>query len=616
MTTPRLPVEANSETASAASSRPSLSNTGTSRFVIGEREFLLDGAPFRVLAGALHYFRVHPEQWTDRIRKARQMGLNTIETYVPWNAHAPRRGAFELGGELDLGHYLDLVAAEGMRAIVRPGPYICGEWAGGGLPAWLFREPGVQIRRDERGYMQAVAEYFDQLAPVIVPRQLDQGGPIILIQVENEYGAYGNDKAYLRKLVELNRRIGVTVPLFTVDQATDAMLEDGGLPGLHRTGSFGSRIAERLQTLRRHQPDGPLMCTEFWNGWFDNWGSHHHVTSVEQTAQHLDELLAEGASVNIYMFHGGTNFGLLNGANDKGTYEPIITSYDYDAPLDEAGNPTAKYWALREVLARYGTVDGEPPARAQDAPALSVPLRESVSLWDFVDTLGEPTWHDHLPTADELGHYEGFTLYRTELDLVGPAVLELAEVRDRAQVFLDRRGVGVLERHHHDHAIALPQDCGRTLELLVEDQGRVDYGSRLGEAKGLIAPAMVNGVVLTRWAVTPLQLGDISAAAAMLAASAASPASVLAGPAFARARFELERRTDLFLDTSGWGKGVVWINGFCLGRYWSRGPQRTLYVPGPVLVEGANELIVLELHATTEMAARFVPAPDLGHTEQ
>jgi beta-galactosidase len=618
MTTPRLPVEATEATGTvgASSARPSLSNSGSSRFVIGESEFMLDGEPFRVLAGALHYFRVHPDQWADRIRKARQMGLNTIETYIPWNAHAPRRGSFDLGGGLDLGRFLDLVAAEGMRAIVRPGPYICGEWAGGGLPAWLFREPGVQIRRDEPRYMEAVAEYFAQFAPVIVPRQLDQDGPIILVQVENEYGAYGDDKAYLRRLVELNREIGVTVPLITVDQASDEMLENGGLPGLHRTGSFGSRIAERLQTLRRHQPDGPLMCTEFWNGWFDSWGGHHHVTSIDDTARHLDELLAQGASVNIYMFHGGTNFGLLNGANDKGTYEPIVTSYDYDAPLDEAGNPTPKYWALRDVLARHGTVEDAPPAHAPAAPTLSAPLREIVPLWDVAGALGELGWHDHLPTADELGHHQGFTLYRADLDVSGPAVLELAEVRDRAQVFLDRQGVGVLERHHHDHAIVLPASPRGTLELLVEDQGRVDYGPRLGEPKGLIAPAAVNGAVLRRWGAQPLELDDISRVAALLDTLGRDPAGILAGPAFARARFDLEQPADLFLDTSGWGKGVVWMNGFCLGRYWSRGPQRTLYVPAPVLRHEGNELIVFELHASTELAARFVSGPELGHTER
>jgi beta-galactosidase len=258
--------------------------TRASTFAIGEHDFLLDGEPFRILSGAIHYFRVHPEQWADRIRKARLMGLNTIETYVAWNAHAPREDEFDLSGDLDLGAFLDAVAAEGMYAIVRPGPYICAEWSNGGLPAWLFGDSSAGIRQDEPRYMSAVTRYLEQLAPVLVPRQIDRGGPIILVQVENEYGAYGSDKAYLRKLVEINQQTGITVPLTSVDQPVDDMLENGGLPELHRTGSFGSRAPERLDTLRRHQPTGPLMCSEFWDGWFDDWGSHHHVTSVEETS--------------------------------------------------------------------------------------------------------------------------------------------------------------------------------------------------------------------------------------------------------------------------------------------------------------------------------------------
>ena len=300
----------------------------TRSFAIGDEHFMLDGEPFRVLAGALHYFRVHPDLWADRIHKARLMGLNTIETYVPWNEHSPSRGTFDTAAGLDLGRFLDLVAAEGMFAIVRPGPYICAEWDNGGLPGWLFTDPDVGVRRNEPLYMAAIAEYFDALLPIVAERQIDRGGPVILVQVENEYGAYGDDKDYLAALVELNRAGGITVPLTTIDQPTDQMLADGGLPGLHKTASFGSRATERLATLRRHQPTGPLMCAEFWNGWFDFWGAHHHTTGAAEAAAELDELLAAGASVNLYMFHGGTNFGFTNGANDKGVYQPTVTSYD------------------------------------------------------------------------------------------------------------------------------------------------------------------------------------------------------------------------------------------------------------------------------------------------
>jgi beta-galactosidase len=448
-----------------------------------------------------------------------------------------------------------------------------------------------------------------------VPRQVDRGGPVILVQVENEYGAYGMDKDYLRNLAELTRRIGVTVPLTTVDQPIDDMLENGSLPGLHKTGSFGSRVTERLDALRRHQPTGPLMCSEFWDGWFDDWGAHHHVTSADQTAQSLDELLKQGASVNVYMFHGGTNFGLTNGANDKGTYQPIVTSYDYDAPLDEAGNPTAKYWAFRDVLAKYAPVGDECPRAATPAPALAAPFGQVLPLWDVLEQLGTWSRHDGLVTADAIGQYQGLTLYRTEVDLAGPGVFEIDEVRDRAQVFLNRQGIGVLARDHHDRSIALPVNARGSLELLVEDQGRVDYGPRLGEPKGLIGTAKANGELLPRWETMPVDLTDIAPVADALRSRPPTTTAVLAGPAFARASFDLPDVSDLYLDTTGWGKGVAWINGFCLGRYWSRGPQRTLYVPGPVVRQAANELVILELHAAGSAWASFVSTPDLGHTE-
>ncbi len=588
------------------------------QFAIGDTDFLLDGSPFRILSGALHYFRVHPAQWADRIRKARQLGLNTIETYVAWNAHAPAEGEFRLDDGLDLGRFLDLVAAEGMFAIVRPGPFICAEWTNGGLPTWVTAQGSI-VRRNDPQYMAAVNRYLSQLAPVLVPRQVDQGGPVILVQVENEYGAYGSDKDYLRALAKSLRGIGVTVPLTTVDQPTGSMLADGSLPELHATGSFGSHVAERLAELRRHQPSGPLMCAEFWDGWFDDWGAHHHVTPAAETARQLDELLRLGASVNLYMFHGGTNFGLSNGANDKGTYRPIVTSYDYDAPLDEAGNPTAKYWAFREVLARYGTVPPDLPSAAAPAPAFDVRLSQALPLWRVMDQLG--TWHrfDEPVSADDLGQAQGLTLYRAAVDAPQGAVLEVGEVRDRAQVFLNQQPAGVLARDHHDRALPLPSGARGTLDLLVEDQGRVDYGPRIGEPKGLIGPVTVGGAPLRDWQVLPLPLTDVTPAAAALRALPAAAVTSLAGPVFARAVFDLPGdeaagTADLFLAVAGLGKGIAWLNGFCLGRYWSRGPQRTLYVPGPATRKEGNELILLELGAAAVGTLRFVAAPDLGHT--
>jgi beta-galactosidase len=540
------------------------------------------------------------------------MGLNTIETYVAWNAHSPKPGVFDLSAGLDIARFLDLIAAEGMHAIVRPGPYICAEWNNGGLPAWLFRDQAVGIRRDEPIFMAAVEEFFGQLGPVLAPRQIDRGGPIILIQIENEYGAYGNDKVYLQKLVDLTRAIGITVPLTTVDQPTNDMLENGGLAGVHRTGSFGSRVTERLDMLRTHQPSGPLMCSEFWDGWFDDWGAHHHTTSATRTAQDLDDLLERGASVNIYMFHGGTNFGFTNGANDKGTYEPITTSYDYDAPLDEAGNPTEKYWAFREVLAKYTRMPAKQPQPSPPSPAFSAPIQQSLPLWSVVDRLGEWSTHDGLPSSDQLDHYDGFNLYRTEVETSGHPILELDEVRDRAQVFFDRRSIGILSRDRREFSIRLPANSRGMVELLVEDQGRVNYGPKIGEHKGLIGSASLDGSPIRNWDVLPLDLTQIDAVAEALLAVKGGSIGGLAGPLFARATFDLTTPTDLYFNTAEWGKGVVWLNGFNLGRYWSRGPQRTLYVPGPVLRKHRNELILLELEASPAGAVSFAAGPDLG----
>lgn len=587
-----------------------------SLFTIGEQDFLLNGKPHRILAGALHYFRIHPDQWADRIRKARQMGLNTIETYVAWNMHAPSPDAFDTTGGLDLGRFLDLVAAEGMHAIVRPGPYICAEWDNGGLPAWLFGSGNPVIRSSDPVYMKLVRKYFEQLAPILVPRQIDAGGPIILVQIENEYGAYGADADYLEQLVELNREIGLSVPFTTVDQPEPDMLVNGSLPGLHKTGSFGSRAKERLATLRRHQPTGPLMCSEFWVGWFDHWGAHHHTTSAGQAAQELEDLLAAGASVNIYMFHGGTNFGFTNGANDKGVYQPTVTSYDYDSPLDESGHPTGKYWAFREILGRYTDLDDHdvPPER-KAARVLELPLTQELSLWDYFDAAADWADSEEPGSTDAIGHYSGFSVYRTEVQPCAQAVLEFAEIRDRAQVFLNRQHLGTLSRDQKETSLVLPANDGGILEVLLEDQGRVNYGPRLGEPKGLMGPARLNGVPLKKWQLSPLQLVDGGPVSRAFDGLPRQQLEQLAGPVFARATFDHPDGSDLYLDTHNWTKGLVWVNGFCLGRYWARGPQRTLYVPGTLLKPAGNEIVVLELHSATRATVSFVAEHDLGHTE-
>lgn len=578
------------------------------RLEIADDGFRLDDRPFRILSGALHYFRVHPEQWADRLRKARLLGLNTVETYVPWNLHAPRPGEFRGDGGLDLSRFLDLAAAEGLHVLLRPGPYICAEWEGGGLPSWLLAEEDIVLRSRDPRFLRAVDAYLGALLPPLHRHLGSNGGPVIAVQLENEYGAHGDDTGYLAELAALLRGHGVDVPLFTCDQPAD--LARGALDGVLATANFGSRTTAGLAALRAHQPTGPLMCSEFWIGWFDRWGGVHTRRDPAEAAAELDTLLAAGASVNIYMFHGGTNFGFTNGANDKGTYRPTVTSYDYDSLLDEAGDPTPKYQAFREVIARHAPVPDEPvPPAAPKAAYGAVELPYTAGLLEHADALGTPEKADRPLAMEELGQSFGFVLYETELTARGPALLHAERVHDRAQVFVDGQPVGVLERENHEHALAftVPRP-GATLTVLVENQGRVNYGPALHDRKGLLGSVTVNGRAPAVWHSRALPLDRLDALGYR-----SDPAT---GPAFHRGTFTVDGPADTHLHLDGWTKGLAWVNGFPLGRYWSRGPQASLYVPAPVLRDGENELVVLELHAATGRHVRLSDRPALGATEE
>ncbi|MFF5256203.1 beta-galactosidase family protein [Streptomyces leeuwenhoekii] len=577
--------------------------------------FLLNGEPFRIVSGALHYFRVHPEQWADRLRKARLMGLNTVETYVPWNLHQPDpESPLVLDGLLDLPRFLRLAGQEGLRVLLRPGPFICAEWDGGGLPAWLTADPDIRLRSSDPRFTGAVDRYLDLLLPPLLPHFAASGGPVIAVQVENEYGAYGDDTAYLRHLADALRARGVEELLFTCDQADPAHLAAGSLPGVLATGTFGSRIERSLARLRAHQSEGPLMCTEFWVGWFDHWGGPHHVRDAADAAADLDRLLSAGASVNLYMFHGGTNFGFTNGANHHHAYAPTVTSYDYDAPLTEWGDPGPKYHALREVIARHAPVPDEPvPSPGRKLPPTEVVLDRRAPLLPHASVLGAPVRAGDPLTMQALGQRAGFALYRTSVPRSGDGLLRFTGgVGDRAQVFVDGAPAGVLERERGDETlpVRIPRP-GAALEVLVENMGGVNYGPHIGTPKGLLGPVSFEDTVLRGWDCHPLPLdGPDGPAGALPFVPAGQVTSAV--PAFHRGTFRVEEPADAFLALPGWTKGQAWINGFPLGRYWNRGPQRTLYVPAPVLRPGANELLLLETHGTTDARVLLTDTPDLG----
>ncbi|MDH6116788.1 beta-galactosidase [Kitasatospora sp. GAS204A] len=574
--------------------------------------FTLDGSPLRILSGALHYFRVHPEQWAARLRLLRAMGLNTVETYLPWNLHEPRPGHYDFGGFLDVERFVRTAERHGLKVLLRPGPYICAEWEFGGLPAWLLKDRSMRLRCADPAFLAAVDRWFDVLLPRLLPLLAERGGPVLALQVENEYGSYGNDAAYLRHLADGLRRRGAGCLLFTSDGPTHPALQGGTLADALPTVNFGDRVAESFAVLREYLPDGPAVCMEYWNGWFDNWGAPHHTRDAGDAARVLDELLAAGASVNLYMAHGGTNFGYLNGANlTDGLLKPTITSYDYDAALDEAGRPTDKYWAFREVLGRYTEL---PPLPDDTEVTFLAPrileLGPPVPLLELAEQLAAPVQAAAPLAMEELDQSYGFVLYRTWVS--GPreaAELVVDGLGDRAQVFLDGRPLGVLDRTGLTGGpveLAIPAG-GARLELLVENLGRVNYGPQLADRKGIAGGVRLGEQLLLDWQMFGLPLADPGRAVAAPPQSG-EPAD---RPVLRRAVLEVDRPADAFVLTEGHGKGLCWVNGFLLGRYWDIGPQQTLYLPGPLLRPGANELVLLELHGPRGAGLELVDEPVL-----
>ena len=579
-------------------------------FTIEKDGFKLGGEPFRVIAGAIHYFRVPAEYWRDRLLKLKACGFNTVETYIAWNMHEPKEGVFDYSGMLDIEKFLDIAQELGLYAIVRPGPYICSEWDFGGLPWWLLKNDSINLRCMDKDYIAAVDRFFDDFIPRITKHQITKGGNIILVQVENEYGSYGDDSEYIRYLADGMKRRGINVPFFTSDGAEYQMLTGGTLPDIHKTANFGSRAKEQFARLREYQPDGPLMCTEFWNGWFDHWTENHHSRDPQDAANALDEILSLGASVSAYMFHGGTNFGYMNGANDYDAYEPTVSSYDDDAPVNENGALTEKYFKFREVISKYAPVpDVELPAPIPTKNYGKIKFTHSAKLFDNLDALSTPVESVAPLTMEKLNQGYGFVLYKTKVR--GPREeqkIRLQNVRDRGYIYRDGKFVGIQYRNDNDpqHKISIDKD-GNELAVLVENMGRVNYGAKLKDAKGITQGIGFGNNFVYHWKNYPLPLDDISKVNFKEGVEAFD-----GSPIFLKAEIEIDECCDTFVKLPSFKKGIIIINNKVLSRYWEVGPQRSAYLPAPFLKKGKNEIVVFELEGYETPSAILDSEPDLG----
>ncbi|XP_041857852.1 beta-galactosidase-1-like protein [Melanotaenia boesemani] len=594
--------------------------------------FLKDGKPFQYISGSIHYSRIPRYYWKDRLVKMYMTGLNTIQVYVPWNFHESVQGVHNFTEDRDLEHFLDLANQTGLLVILRPGPYICAEWEMGGLPAWLLQKPNIILRSADTDYVQAVSNWLAVLLPKMKPWLYINGGNIITIQVENEYGSYyACDYNYMRHLRTLFRFfLGEDVVLFTTDGNTDKELACGTLEGLYATVDFGTdtNVTAAFNRQRRFEPRGPLVNSEFYTGWLDHWGDRHAVVNTQKVSRVLEEILTMGANVNMYMFEGGTNFGYWNGADHDSRFRSVVTSYDYDAPLTEAGDPTEKLLAIRDVIKQFREVPSGPMPPATPKFAYGFVTLEKVGnvskVLDTISPLG-PVKSEYPLTFEELKQYYGYMLYRTTLpqDLSEPTPLisPLNGVHDRAYVSVNGVFQGLLER---DTALVMnvTGKQGDTMDILIENMGRVNFGSKINDYKGLLSNLILGKDVLTNWNIYPLDIdGAIARGWPHSGNRRSVPASRrerLAGPAFYMGTLQSNGIAwDTFLKLNEWTKGQVWINGVNLGRYWpARGPQQTLYIPGPLLsTTRPNNITVLELEgAPAHLRVLFMDRPQLNAT--
>ncbi len=557
-------------------------------FKIEKNEFILNGEPIKLISGAVHYFRNMKCTWRDIFKKMKAMGLNCVETYCAWNMHEKKMDEFDFSDNLDISEFIKIAGEEGLLAIVRPGPYICAEWEFGGLPWWLQTLEDMEIRCQNKTYMERFEKYLSKMFDEIRPHLITNGGNIIMLQCENEYGYYGDDKEYLKKLYEIYRKYGIDVPLFTSDGTGEEDLRDGTIEGCLPTLNFGSRVEENFRAHDKLFPDSPKMCMEMWNGWFDAWGDdHHHTTSAEDYAGVVDNMLTRG-SLNMYMLIGGTNFGFTSGANHYEKFAPDVTSYDYDAPLTECGDITPKYMALREVIKKH--TGKEPPAIPENRKKKAygkVMLKDEASLFDNLDNLSTKQFSNVPKCMEAYGQGYGYIAYVSKLNRdYHDTDLIFDGLGDRAQVYVNRTLQGIVYVNDERQSVKINAKGGDTLTILVENMGRANFGPKMMRKKGIAGRLLLGRRIHFNWDVYTLPMDNLEALDFSKKPSAPSR--------FYKGNFTVDVIEDTFLYLDNFTKGFVVINGFNLGRYWEIGPQKSLYVPASILNEGENEIIVFE----------------------
>ena len=590
-------------------------------FTTGDKTFLLNGQPFIVKAAEVHYPRIPRPYWEHRIQMCKALGMNAVCIYIFWNIHEQQEGVFDFTGNNDVAEFCRLAQKNGMYVIVRPGPYVCAEWEMGGLPWWLLKKKDIKLRERDPYFMERVKIFEEKVGQQLKPLTIQNGGPIIMIQVENEYGSYGEDKPYVSEIRDCLRGIyGKELSLFQCDWSSN--FEKNGLDDLTWTMNFGTgaNIDDQFRRLGELRPNAPKMCSEFWSGWFDKWGARHETRPAKDMVEGMDEMLSKGISFSLYMTHGGTSFGHWAGANSPG-FAPDVTSYDYDAPINEYGQATPKFWELRTMMQKYSDKK-LPNVPKAPMPIITVPKFELKTFSELLIANGKEE-KGTLKTFEDMDMGWGMILYTTTLPEIPVQSVLTAEIHDFGQVFINGDYIGKIDRVKNEKSITLPPvKKGQKLNILVEGMGRINFGRAIKDYKGIIGDVTLtadvdnNEVTWKPQLWTNLAINDSYETAVeslkLVQNSDMNKPTEKSKRGYYRGYFNLSKVGDTFLNFETWGKGQVWVNGHAMGRIWSIGPQQTLYVPGCWLKKGKNEVIVLDIVGPKEPIVWGQVLPELN----